>query len=107
MINRFKQINLDLQFVNPVYDNDPRLENTNLYKRTSSIMLQHLDSIRHFYENTSADHCVVCEDDIFISKNLSRDLPEIVETFRELNLMFYYLDICFLTLYTVIGIFQF
>lgn len=86
MIHRFKLINLNLQFVNPVYDNDPRLENTNLYKRTSSIMLQHLDSIRHFYENTSADHCVVCEDDIFISKNLSRDLPEIVETFRELNL---------------------
>ena len=86
MTSRFRSLGLDLQFVNPVYDSDVRLENTNLYKRTSSIMLQHLDSVRHFYENTSAEYCVVCEDDIFVSKNLARDLPEIVDTFTYLRL---------------------
>jgi len=86
MICRFKQLNLNIQFVDPVFENDTRLIDTNLYKRTSSIMLQHLDSIKHFYYNTSADQCVICEDDIFISKNLPKDLPEIVHTFKELNL---------------------
>lgn len=86
MIDRFEYLNLDLQFVNPVYDNDPRLTGTNLYKRTSSIMLQHLDSIRHFYENTSSKYCVVCEDDIYISKNLARDLPDIISNFEYLQL---------------------
>lgn len=86
MIDRFEYLNLDLQFVNPVYDNDPRLTGTNLYKRTSSIMLQHLDSIRHFYENTSSKYCVVCEDDIFISKNLASDLPDIINNFEYLQL---------------------
>lgn len=86
MIDRFEYLNLDLQFVNPIYESDIRLSGTNLYKRTSSIMLQHLDSIRHFYENTSGKYCVVCEDDIFISKNLAKDLPEIIKNFEYLKL---------------------
>ena len=86
MVRRFKCLGLDLQFVNPVYESDPRLENTRLYKRTSSIMLQHLDSIRHFYENTSSDYCVVCEDDIYISKHLASDLPDIIRSFDYLKL---------------------
>lgn len=86
MITRFRSVGLELQFVNPVYDNDIRLENTQLYKRTSSIMLQHLDSVRHFYENTSGEHCIICEDDIFISRHLARDLPTIVEDFKYLKL---------------------
>lgn len=86
MIGRFRSLGLDLQFVTPVFENDSRIENTTLYKRTSSIMLQHLDSIRHFYENTSADYCVVCEDDIYISKSLATDLPNIIDTFSKLQL---------------------
>ena len=82
MIDRFEFLNLDLQFVNPIYESDIRLSGTNLYKRTSAIMLQHLDSIRHFYENTSGKYCVVCEDDIYISKNLAKDLPEIIKNFE-------------------------
>lgn len=86
MINRFKCLDIDLHFVDPVHESDPRLVDTPLYKRTSAIMLQHLDSIRNFYENTSADHCIVCEDDIHISKHLARDMPEIIENFEELKL---------------------
>ena len=86
MIDRFSSIDIDLQFIDPVYENDHRLFDTNLYKRTSSIMIQHLDSIKHFYEKTSAKYCVVCEDDIHISKNLANDLPEIIKNFEELKL---------------------
>ena len=86
IIARFDKIGIDLHFVNPVYENDPRMQNTNLYKRTSSIMLQHLDSIRHFYENTSAKHCIICEDDIHISKHLHEHLPKIIQDYEELGL---------------------
>ena len=41
MIDRFSSIDIDLQFIDPVYENDHRLFDTSLYKRTSSIMLQH------------------------------------------------------------------
>jgi GR25 family glycosyltransferase involved in LPS biosynthesis len=86
MIARFNHIGIDLHFVNPVTQDDPRLHNTPLYKRTSSIMLQHLDSVRDFYENTSAEYCIVCEDDIHISKNLHKHLPKIIQDFEELGL---------------------
>lgn len=86
MISRFDQIGVDLHFVNPVSENDPRLQNMPRYKRTSSIMLQHLDSIRNFYENTSAKHCIVCEDDIHVSKYLNERLPQIIRDFDALDL---------------------
>lgn len=86
MSERFHSIGIDLHFVNPVEQSDARMEGTNLYKRTSAIMLQHLDSVQHFYENTNAEHCVICEDDIHISKLLVQDMPEIIENFKELKL---------------------
>ena len=85
MIDRFNAIGTYLHFVDPVTQDDPRLEKI-LHKRTCAIMLQHLDSVRHFYENTSAGHCIVCEDDIHISKYLNRDLPAILKNFDELEL---------------------
>ena len=74
MINRFKSVNLELKITPPVYQNDPRLnfENPKLPKRTCSIMLQHMDSINDFITNTTANYCIICEDDILISKNLKR-----------------------------------
>jgi GR25 family glycosyltransferase involved in LPS biosynthesis len=86
MTERFDKLGIDLHFVDPVMEDDPRMDNTGLYKRTSSIMLQHLDSIRNFYENTTAKYCIVCEDDIHISKHLSDHLPSIISDFEELNL---------------------
>ena len=49
-------------------------------------MLQHLDCIRDFFENTDKSHCIVCEDDIYISKNISNDIETIVKNFDELEL---------------------
>jgi hypothetical protein len=86
MTSRFRKLDIDLHFVNPVQMGDVRIENTPLDKRTSAIMLQHLDSVRHFYENTTADYSIICEDDIHISKNLVSDLPEIIKNFQELGL---------------------
>jgi hypothetical protein len=88
MIDRFKTVGYELKFVPPVTKDDPRLDIKNLEfeKRTWSIMLQHLDSVRDFYENTTDDHCIVCEDDIMISKNFNTELPIIIKDFNELEL---------------------
>ena len=85
MTKRFGELGFGLVFVPPVTEEDSRLENVP-YKRTSSIMLQHLDSIRHYYENTSYNYCIVCEDDILISKYFGKELPKIIQDFEELNL---------------------
>jgi len=88
MINRFKSVNLELKITPPVYQNDFRLnfENPKLPKRTCSIMLQHMDSINDFITNTTANYCIICEDDILISKNLNNDLPNIISQFNHLKL---------------------
>jgi hypothetical protein len=61
MIERFNNQNINLEFVNPVYNNDERLnieciKNNNELKRIWSIMLQHLDLIQHFISNTDNDY---------------------------------------------------
>lgn len=90
MVERFSNHNIKLEFVNPVYTTDERLNiegrDINQYKRTWSIMLQHLDSIQHFVENTENDYLILCEDDILISKNITKDLPDIIDNFEELKL---------------------
>lgn len=88
MISRFDNFNINLLFVDPVEKDDIRLEKIPNKEdlRVWSIMLQHLDSVRHFLLNSSNEYCVVCEDDILISKNMVNDFPEIIKTFNNLEL---------------------
>ena len=86
MIHRFDSFGISLNFVPSVFTGDNRLDAVQGDKRIWSIMLQHLDSIRDFYVNTTADHCIVCEDDIFISKHFARDLPHVIDYFDYLKL---------------------
>ena len=90
MIRRFDAFGISLHFVPPVFTGDSRLEGNGTEignKRVWSIMLQHLDSIRDFYFGDSkANHCIICEDDILISKYFARDMPYILKHFNQLNL---------------------
>ena len=90
MTKRWEALNLPLYFVPPVESNDDRLTNLAIdiqnEKRTWAIMLQHLDSIRHCIENTDKEYCVVCEDDILVSKYLKVDILEIIKTYEKLDL---------------------
>ena len=85
MINRFEGQKLTLHFVDPVYTTDSRID-PRLNKRVSSIMLQHLDSIRHFYETSTSPYAIICEDDILLSKHFSADLPKIMNRYKDLKL---------------------
>lgn len=89
MARRFFNLNMPMHFTAPVYSNDERLNMPELSegsKRTCSIMLQHLDSLRHFLNNSVMEYCIVCEDDIMVSKNLPINLPQILSKFKEMNL---------------------
>jgi len=91
MVERWEKLDLPLHFVPPVESDDPRLLDTggvdiSIEKRTWAIMLQHLDSVRHFIEQTDKHYCVVCEDDILVSKYLKMDIVEIVNTYEKLEL---------------------
>lgn len=88
MCNRFLQIGITLKFVNEVNSDDSRINyDINIgTKRVWAIMLQHLDCIRDFYENTDKQYCIVCEDDILISKDYPIIIDEIVNKFEELQL---------------------
>jgi hypothetical protein len=85
MTERFNCQGISVYFVDPVYHTDPRID-PRLDKRTTSNMLGHLDSIRHFYEDTTKPYAIICEDDILLSKHFATDLPKIVNRYKELNL---------------------
>jgi len=88
MTDRFNAVGINPIFINEVHSNDDRL-NYDIdigTKRIWSIMLQHLDCIRDFFENSNKSHCIVCEDDIYISKSITNDIGNIVKNFDELKL---------------------
>ena len=82
----------DIIFTKEVHMDDERLKtfsdrekNNKIDFRTWSIMLQHMDAIREFYFS-GENHCIVCEDDIYISKHFSNELEGIIKDFDEMGL---------------------
>ena len=86
MMQRFKTLRLDhlVTFTPEVHQDDSRLGLV-AEKRTASIMLQHLDSLRLFL-STTHEYCIVCEDDIHISKTFAEKLPAILHDFKEMKM---------------------
>ena len=97
MQKRWDVLGLDLKFIDPVETSDKRLDivrerDPNRGLRDWAIMLQHLDCLRDFVENTEYimgeknEYILICEDDIMVSKHLTNDLPEIIESYERLEL---------------------
>jgi saccharopine dehydrogenase (NAD+, L-lysine-forming) len=91
METRFDRLKIPVNFVNPVFKSDLRLSIEGIpeqHKRTYSIMLQHIDSVQDFLNTTdeSEKYCIVCEDDVLLSKRFLEKLPGICRTFSELDL---------------------
>lgn len=90
MSARLTALGFQFKFADPVETSDSRLSDPDKNipegnKRVWAIMLQHLDSIRDFYENTTKNHCIVCEDDIYIKKSMPNILEAIIKKSEELN----------------------
>jgi len=87
MTSRFETLCLELNFVAGVEATDPRLDVDYVSdKRSACVMLQHVDSLRHFVENCTTEYCIICEDDVMISKDLKDDLPEFIEMYERFSL---------------------
>lgn len=64
---------------------DPRPIPQAMHK-TWSVMLGHLDMIRQFYEDTSSEWGIFCEDDILLHPRLVNDLENVVDDCTAMNL---------------------
>lgn len=74
MLERFKKLE-----ISPIFPKEVGVEEQDIPENTAnkiaySLMLKHLDNIREFYENSDLPHCIVCEDDIHISKTFKTDI---------------------------------
>jgi GR25 family glycosyltransferase involved in LPS biosynthesis len=93
MIRRLKEIDYfqSIVFPDEVNKDDVRLLNlkkgrNNIDLRVWSIMLQHLDAVSHFVNQTEHQHCIICEDDVLIHKQLVDKMPGILKVFQSCNL---------------------
>lgn len=91
MVDRFQKIDMRVAFVDPVYTSDPRICNQNISefeKKTWSVFFQHVDSMKHFIKSASSDDdfCIICEDDLHVSKTLKEQLPHIIELYKKADL---------------------
>jgi hypothetical protein len=75
LVGRFKALGLDITIS----------EGFNRQNKALSTMLGHLSLIRKFYESEN-EYAVICEDGIFVHKNLKTDMPRIIEEFKSLKL---------------------
>jgi hypothetical protein len=84
MLGQFSHFSIVPRFTDPVENDDPRLKDaTNECRRVWAVMFQHLDSIRHFYEQTQETFCIVCEDDIRLSRTFLEDLKKLIPAIQE------------------------
>jgi len=89
MDERFRKNELYAHYVKPVYTSDPRISKYDINdaeRRNWSIFFQHADSWKQFYEETSADYCIVCEDDVYISNRFKEQMPEVIRQFETQSL---------------------
>lgn len=84
---RFGYFGISPIFIPVVNSSDNRLNEAPRHlKRDWSIMLQHLDCLQHFLNNSQMDYCIVCEDDIFISKDIVKSICDITTQFSHMSL---------------------
>lgn len=89
MNDRFRKCGLYVHYVDPVHMDDPRISKYDVSvaeKRNWSIFFQHLDSWRNFHQHTNADYCIVLEDDVHISNQFDRQMPQIMDLFQSNHL---------------------
>jgi len=92
IIRQFQKQNIEIIFIPEVdYTTDLRftklLQNPRLNLRNWAIMMQHMDSIRHFAESSdAAEYCIICEDDILLCRNFAKEISHIIRDYNVLQL---------------------
>jgi len=88
MIKRFTKFKIECKFYSGIYDNDKRVKmaKNKLIRRQWSIFYGHLDILFDFINNTNKKFAIICEDDIYIHKNIKLFLSKIIADFNLLGL---------------------
>ena len=89
MTSRAKSLGLDIHFTDPVSTSDPRIATqpiTNFEKRNWSIFFQHVDCMRDFFNKTTFDYCIICEDDVLFSRKLKEEIPNAIRLYEQSQL---------------------
>ena len=81
---RFDHLNIDCFFYNGVSFLDDRIQKYE-YKKAASNIIGHIDMIKKFL-NSDYEFGIFCEDDIYINKDLIKNLSTICNDFKNLNL---------------------
>ena len=88
MKNRFTILNINCKFYQGVDFEDPRIKNKTDagIQRIWSYTYGHFDMINDFYNNSTKEYGIFCEDDIIIDKDLNKNVSEIIKDYKEMNL---------------------
>jgi GR25 family glycosyltransferase involved in LPS biosynthesis len=90
VLNKFNELNINVEFYEGVGFDDNRLSIPLIHKdelkNIWSCMYGHLDMINKFVNETDKEYGVFCEDDIYLDKNLANDFPMIIEDFKTMKL---------------------
>jgi GR25 family glycosyltransferase involved in LPS biosynthesis len=85
MTERFNKLDIDYHFFSGIGKDDPRIDN-NSTKACWCCMYGHLDMIQNFYNDSSIEYGIFCEDDIQIHKNFKTIIPDVINDFKTLGL---------------------
>jgi len=89
MKKRFNKLDLSCIFYTGVNFEDIRIKNLEIDEATKHVwsnMYGHLDMINEFYQSSSKEFGVFCEDNIYLHKDLKEVLKKILFDFKILNL---------------------
>jgi GR25 family glycosyltransferase involved in LPS biosynthesis len=86
MKNRFTILNINCKFYQGVSFDDPRIKNREEIQKVWSCAYGHFDMINDFYNNSTKEYGIFCEDDIIIDKDLNINMIEIINDYKEMNL---------------------
>jgi len=89
MEQRMQKCNIDCEFIEGVnVDEDVRIKNETFDKKTKamwSCMFGHLKAIETFYKSNN-EYAIICEDDIYLRKDINEYIPDIITDFKHFNL---------------------
>ena len=83
MNQRFSQIDIPIQWIDPVLSSDSRIPSSVSNPRMHSIMLTHLDMI-HAFLQSDAEYGIFTEDDIFIRRSFRHDITVAIDAYKRL-----------------------
>jgi GR25 family glycosyltransferase involved in LPS biosynthesis len=88
MEKRFNNLEIDCKFYSGVNCDDKRIDKSlnKFCKRQWCMTYGHLDIIRNFYYKSDKKYAVICEDDIYLHKDIKTILNKVITDFNVLHL---------------------